>query len=94
MAWVSSIASRGQLDAAEPEFAQNLAINADLANRQNEARALNAIGHVHNLRRSYLEAIEAYRRALRSAEIGDRAGRGERAQHRADAGQSWRPQPG
>ncbi|CAN5755859.1 adenylate/guanylate cyclase domain-containing protein [soil metagenome] len=68
---------QGRYDEAKVQFERDLVLNRQLANRQDEAKALNALGHVELLRRSYYKAISYYREslAIRQA-IGDRAGVG------------------
>jgi tetratricopeptide (TPR) repeat protein len=68
---------QGNLEEAQYQFEQDLALNRQLGNRQKEARALNALGHVASLKRSFRPAIAYYRQALEIRRaIGDREGIG------------------
>ena len=68
---------QGRYDHAQVQFEGALATYRSLGNRQNEAKALIAIGHVEHYRHNLDEAVNSYRSALdlyRST--GDRAGVG------------------
>ncbi|MFN8494255.1 MAG: tetratricopeptide repeat protein [Caldilineaceae bacterium] len=68
---------QGKYDEAQVQFERDLALNRLLINRQNEARALNALGHVAQLRRNLSNALQYYRQALDIRKtIGDLAGVG------------------
>jgi adenylate cyclase len=68
---------QGKYADARREFGSSLEINRRLNNRQNEARALNALGHVESIERNFHQAISFYRAALDIRRtIGDRAGVG------------------
>src|SRR5207248_8448994 len=54
---------QGKYDEAQRQFERDLMLNRKLANRQNEARALVALGHVELLRRNFHSAIEYYQKA-------------------------------
>jgi class 3 adenylate cyclase/tetratricopeptide (TPR) repeat protein len=68
---------QGKYEWARVQFEHDLTLNRILANRQNEARSLIALGHVELLRRNFNEAIQYYQEALKTYQgIGDRAGVG------------------
>lgn len=68
---------QGKYTSAQTQFEHDLALNRHLANRQNEARVLIALGHVELLRRSFMAALHYYQEALQIYQaIGDRAGVG------------------
>lgn len=68
---------QGKYAEAEETFTQTLAIYREKGDRQNEARLLEALGHVANLRRDVEQAVEYYQQSLHIREtIGDRAGVG------------------
>ena len=68
---------QGKFEEAKLQFERDLQLNQFLGNLQNEARALNAIGHVELLRRNYAEAINFYQHSLTiRRNIGDLAGVG------------------
>lgn len=68
---------QGKYDEAKFQFDRDLELNRQLGNLQNEARSLNAIGHVELLRRNYSEAIHYYQKSLEiRRSIGDLAGIG------------------
>ncbi|MBX3010181.1 MAG: tetratricopeptide repeat protein [Caldilineaceae bacterium] len=68
---------QGKFDEAQVQFRQNLTLSRKVGNRQNEAKALDSLGHVELLGRNYQAAIQYYQQALdiRKA-IGDFAGIG------------------
>jgi len=68
---------QGKYDDAQVQFKHDLTLSRHIINRQDEAKALDALGHVELLRRNYQEAIRYYQQALdiRKA-IGDLAGVG------------------
>jgi predicted ATPase/class 3 adenylate cyclase len=68
---------QGKYDKAVEAFERNRLLASELANRINEARALNALGSVEHMRRNYQNAIGYYEKALLIREtVGDRSGIG------------------
>lgn len=68
---------QGKYDQAQSQFQRDLMLNRLSENRQNEARSLDALGHVEHLKRDVEQAISFYQQALEIRQaIGDRAGVG------------------
>ncbi|MFN8446772.1 MAG: tetratricopeptide repeat protein [Caldilineaceae bacterium] len=68
---------QGKYEEAKAEFARALRINQKIHNKQQEARALNAVGSVERHRRNFQAAIPYHEQALAICEIiGDRTGVG------------------
>jgi tetratricopeptide (TPR) repeat protein len=68
---------QGKYDDAQKQFERDLTLNRQLANRQNEARALNALVPIENMRGNFAQAITLNDTALTiRRSIGDQAGIG------------------
>ena len=68
---------QGKYDEARTQLERDLMLNRQQANRQKEARVLNAFGNLAHLQRNFTQAITFYREALEIRQsIGDRVGIG------------------